>query len=103
VSFQREPGRLPSGGADLADLLAATPVPDPRGAWLHLAACRGTKVQVFFPPGSVRADAVSTCCGCPVRYECLRDAVALPDRGGIRAGTTERERRALKLRLAQLQ
>jgi WhiB family redox-sensing transcriptional regulator len=103
ASSQPEHAWLLSRGEGIADLLAATPVPDPRGAWLRRAACRGTKVQMFFPSGSVRADAVSTCRGCPVRHECLRDAIALPDRVGIRAGTTERERRALKLRVAQLQ
>lgn len=89
----------PTESEQIAIFVAVTPVPDPQGGWLLKAACAGMKPQAFFASGTDRAGAISTCRGCSVRLACLRDAVALPDRGGIRAGMTERQRRALKLYL----
>ncbi|MDT9688398.1 WhiB family transcriptional regulator [Streptomyces sp. P9(2023)] len=39
------------------------------------------------------------CASCPLRQECLRDAVLRPDPGGYLAGTTEQDRRLIRRRL----
>ncbi len=38
----------------------------------------------------------AVCAGCLVSTECLADAIASPDRGGLRAGTTEKQRRRIR-------
>jgi RNA polymerase sigma factor (sigma-70 family) len=96
----RESGGHPEHLGTFAELLAVTSVPDPRGDWLRRAACRGMKPEVFFLSGPDRSSAASACQNCPVKGECLRDALALPDWGGVRAGTSERTRRALKSEVA---
>jgi WhiB family redox-sensing transcriptional regulator len=53
--------------------------------WPSQAACRGAEQK--------RAKAV--CMGCPVRTECLADALDNRTEFGIWGGMTERERRAL--------
>lgn len=71
--------------------------PDPRGTWILVAACRGMAPETFFGrDGRDRADALRACARCPVRQECLLDALALPEGGGLRAGMGEKERRALR-------
>jgi WhiB family redox-sensing transcriptional regulator len=101
VPVAQDPDRIVDGPKETTDCGVETLAPDPRGSWLNVAACHGVKVRTFFPKGPDRADAIAICGGCTVRSECLCDAIALPDRGGIRAGTTERDRRALKLRIDQ--
>lgn len=94
-------------GGEVTPLVAVTDgtgnvqsVPDPRGAWLNLAACRDMSPQTFWGRDTaMRAVALATCASCPVRQDCLSDALALPAGGGIRAGTSEKERRVLKRRL----
>ncbi|MEU4270114.1 WhiB family transcriptional regulator [Streptomyces sp. NPDC026092] len=39
------------------------------------------------------------CASCPLRQECLRDAVLRPDPGGYLAGTTEQDRRLIRRQL----
>lgn len=70
------------------------------GDWRHRAACRGApEPELWFPVGDTEAallqtqDAKQICHGCPVRADCLQDAL---DRGhdfGIFGGLTEDERR----------
>ncbi len=70
--------------------------------WRDRAACRGTDPEVFFPvaeSGPAReaqvAAAKAVCAGCPVRAECLTEALArIPY--GIAGGLTENERRRLR-------
>ena len=73
-----------------------------RGSWRERAACRGEDPELFFPASSVgfvynaqvtRAKAV--CNGCPVRAECLSEALASPQ-VGIWGGLTENERRDIR-------
>ena len=67
--------------------------------WRDNAACRGTDptTTTFYPPPSRNArDAKRICSSCPVRTECLQEALARHERHGIWGGTTERERRQLK-------
>lgn len=75
---------------------------EPDRAWLKQAACRG-KGDVMFPENVVsELDRARRICGpCPVRDECLEDAMAAEGnatakgRYGIRAGLTGGQRRAL--------
>lgn len=72
--------------------------------WREKAVCRETDPELFFPTathGRVYEEQVaaakSVCARCPVRAQCLADAlVGLPV--GIAGGLTETERRALRRR-----
>jgi Transcription factor WhiB len=74
----------------------------PGRGWRARAACRGVDPELFFPAaerGPVRAVQVAAakavCAGCPVRTECLAEALArIPY--GIAGGLTENERRRLR-------
>lgn len=67
--------------------------------WWRDAACRDVDVRVFFPE---RGDAFgfsvarAICGRCPVRSECLADALSYPDSEGVWAGTTAADRRRMR-------
>ncbi|MFD8075851.1 WhiB family transcriptional regulator [Streptomyces sp. NPDC059718] len=73
-----------------------------RAEWERRAACIGEDIEVFFPEAAGRGHdhyAKNICRGCPVRTECLIDALeneggsqAVWHRHGIRGGMTPRER-----------
>ncbi|MFJ9643726.1 WhiB family transcriptional regulator [Streptomyces sp. NPDC004244] len=65
------------------------------GVWLEQAACRSADADDLFVDGAAQHMAKAVCTDCPVRLECL--AQALDDRiaYGVWGGMTERERRAL--------
>ncbi|MGI8696578.1 MAG: WhiB family transcriptional regulator [Mycobacteriales bacterium] len=63
--------------------------------WAPLAACRGTDPDALFVQGAEQNRAKRVCMGCPVRSECLADALDNRTEFGIWGGMTERERRAL--------
>ena len=75
--------------------------------WVLVAACRG-KENLFFPPDDDQesrverkareAKAKSICGTCPVRAECLDEAMRSSERFGIWGGMTERERRSVVAR-----
>lgn len=68
-----------------------------RPRWQTMAACRGEPVEMFIPDrGGPTLRAKQLCATCPVRAECLRYALAIPDLVGYWAGTNERERRRLR-------
>ncbi len=79
----------------------------PAHGWRTAAACRGTDPEVFFPVAEAGlaherqvAAAKAVCAGCPVRQECLDEAlVRIPD--GIAGGLTADERRQLGRRPAR--
>lgn len=67
-------------------------------SWEDRAACVGLNPRLFFPATGANADvaaAKAVCAGCPVRRQCL-DA-HLGEREGIWAGTTEPERRKIRM------
>lgn len=62
--------------------------------WLDQAACRGADTRVFFPGlGEASEPAIKKCSVCPVRAECLLDAVECDDWSGVRGGWSGRRRR----------
>lgn len=63
--------------------------------WPSYAACRGSEPDELFVQGAAQNRAKAICFGCPVRTECLADALDNQIEFGIWGGMTERERRAL--------
>lgn len=68
-------------------------VPDPED-WPLRAKCRGMN-DALFPEGKDQKRAKSICMGCPVRAECLAEALDNRIEWGVWGGMTERERRQL--------
>jgi WhiB family redox-sensing transcriptional regulator len=63
--------------------------------WSAQAACRTTDPDEMFVQGAAQNRAKAVCTGCPVRTECLADALDNRVEFGVWGGMTERERRAL--------
>ncbi len=63
--------------------------------WARHAACRGTDPDDLFVQGAAQNRAKAVCLRCPVRTECLADALDNNVEWGVWGGMTERERRAL--------
>jgi WhiB family redox-sensing transcriptional regulator len=64
--------------------------------WQESAVCRSVDPELFFPEHAGPShEAKRVCAECPVRAECLADALAHRDRYGIWGGLTDRERRRL--------
>ena len=63
--------------------------------WTAQAACRGSDPDELFVTGAAQNRAKAVCLGCPVRTECLADALDNRVEFGVWGGMTERERRAL--------
>lgn len=63
--------------------------------WTAGAACRGSDPDALFVQGAAQNRAKAVCFGCPVRAECLADALDNRVEFGVWGGLTERERRAL--------
>lgn len=63
-------------------------------SWVEQARCRGAEDDLF-PEGKQQKRAAAICMGCPVRQECLIEALDNKLEWGIWGGLTERERRAL--------
>jgi WhiB family redox-sensing transcriptional regulator len=65
--------------------------------WREEAACRGARIEVFFPGrGETAAPARQVCAQCPVRQKCLEFAVSNRIVHGIWGGLAGPERRALQ-------
>ena len=63
--------------------------------WAGRAACRASDPDSLFVQGAAQNRAKTVCMGCPVRTECLADALDNRVEFGVWGGMTERERRAL--------
>ena len=63
--------------------------------WSADAACRNTDPDALFVQGAAQNRAKTICMGCPVRAQCLADALDNRIEFGVWGGMTERERRAL--------
>ncbi|MFP5347585.1 MAG: WhiB family transcriptional regulator [Actinomycetes bacterium] len=65
------------------------------GTWAERAACRKSDPDALFVQGAAQNRAKQVCLGCPVRTECLAEALDNRTEFGVWGGMTERERRAL--------
>ncbi len=63
--------------------------------WTEQALCRQSRPDDLFVRGAAQNDAKRVCMGCPVRTECLAEALDNQIEWGVWGGMTERERRAL--------
>ena len=63
--------------------------------WTTRSACRTNDPDELFVQGAAQNRAKQICLGCPVRAECLADALDNRVEFGVWGGMTERERRAL--------
>ena len=63
--------------------------------WAANAACKGETPDALFVRGAEQNKAKQVCAGCPVRTECLAEALDNQIEWGVWGGMTERERRAL--------
>ncbi|MEJ2579209.1 MAG: WhiB family transcriptional regulator [Kineosporiaceae bacterium] len=63
--------------------------------WAARGACRTADPDSLFVQGAAQNRAKSVCMSCPVRTECLADALDNHIEFGVWGGMTERERRAL--------
>ena len=79
---------------------------DPAWTWRYEAKCRGVDTEIFFPPRDkalykpIADQAKAICWGkdgnspCPVRKECLKEAIVNDELHGIFGGMSHRERNA---------
>ena len=63
--------------------------------WAFAASCRTSAPDDLFVRGAVQHRAKAICSGCPVRTECLAEALDNQVEWGVWGGLTERERRAI--------
>jgi WhiB family redox-sensing transcriptional regulator len=63
--------------------------------WASRAACKTDTPDALFVRGAEQNKAKLVCNGCPVRTECLAEALDNQIEWGVWGGMTERERRAL--------
>ena len=65
-------------------------------AWQDLAACKGEDVALFYPDKSAGMtgyrEARKICRACPVRHDCLTEALRRQDRYGMLGGLSPRQR-----------
>jgi WhiB family redox-sensing transcriptional regulator len=71
--------------------------------WGSRAACLNGDPDALFVQGAAQNRAKAMCLGCPVRTECLADALDNRVEFGVWGGMTERERRALLRRRPDVQ
>ena len=71
-------------------------VGDATAPWRESASCASVDGELFFPAKGESSDiAKAICWGCPVRQECLVDALEHQEQHGVRGGMSPRERRKL--------
>ncbi|MFZ1381159.1 MAG: WhiB family transcriptional regulator [Scrofimicrobium sp.] len=66
--------------------------------WVGNALCADDPPDALFVRGAAQRQAKTRCTDCPVRLECLADALQWRCDFGVWGGLTERERRALRRR-----
>ena len=66
--------------------------------WAAQAACSDVDPDILFVRGAAQRQVRQVCYSCPVRLECLADALDSNTTYGVWGGLTERERRALQRR-----
>ena len=92
-----EPVPLPSNARWTQAATTSFDRPD----WHHQAACRGCDPDLFYPErGATVTAAKAICAACPVRGECLDYALEVGEHHGIWGGTSERQRKRIRLGVA---
>lgn len=71
--------------------------------WAERAACKQTAPDELFVRGAEQHRVKQICTACPVRTECLAEALDNEMEWGVWGGMTERERRALLRRRPNVQ
>lgn len=64
-------------------------------SWTTRAVCANQDPDLLFVTGAAQRDAARMCHGCPVKLECLADALDNQVEFGVWGGLTERQRRAI--------
>ena len=64
-------------------------------SWARHAACADAEPDALFVRGAAQRSARQLCFSCPVRMECLAEALDTQVSFGVWGGLTERERRAV--------
>ena len=72
-------------------------------SWAVRAARANVGPDQLFGKGAEQRDARSLCFSCPVRMECLAEALDSESSFGVWGGLTERERRALLRRFPEVE
>ncbi|MSS83287.1 WhiB family transcriptional regulator [Actinomycetaceae bacterium WB03_NA08] len=72
-------------------------------SWVDQALCASSDPDALFVQGSEQREVRVRCLECPVRLECLAEALQSHMRFGVWGGLTERERRALLRRYASVE
>lgn len=92
-----DPGEALAALDAAPEQLAAT-IAGMRPSWTSRALCAGEPVEWFFPRRGQRPDAAFEICGrCPVREQCLDEALHDDDLDhGIRGGATAAARKAMR-------
>ena len=78
-----------------ANIPEITTVADARTAWVLQGLCLTTDPDKLFVRGAAQRKAAAMCRDCPVKAECLADALDNEVEFGVWGGMTERQRRAL--------
>jgi WhiB family redox-sensing transcriptional regulator len=63
--------------------------------WASQAQCKQNRPDELFVKGAAQNRAKMMCAGCPVKTECLAEALDNQIEWGVWGGMTERERRAI--------
>lgn len=80
----------------VADAAEHMPEDYVRSQWITRANCRGGDPDVLFVRGAEQRGVAASVCGrCPVKTQCLADALDNRVEFGVWGGLTERQRRAL--------
>ncbi len=77
--------------AKVSERVRATGDPE----WASRGSCRDVDPETLFVVGAAQHKAKTICLGCPVRFDCLADALDSRTEFGVWGGMTERERRTL--------
>ena len=87
---------------------------DPDWTWRYEAKCKGEDTEIFFPPRDkalykpIADKAKAICWGkdgrppCPVRKDCLKEALINKELHGIFGGLSHRERNAAERKMKKL-
>jgi WhiB family transcriptional regulator, redox-sensing transcriptional regulator len=91
ASVRRPVGPATASGVPDADGIIAAGNRD----WIMDGLCIGRDPDELFVSGAAQRHAAQVCNGCPVRLECLADALDNRVEFGVWGGLTERQRRAV--------